>query len=153
MKLTTVLRNFFFDEDEIWEEKALSQIRENEGLVLKPYKCPAGRLSIGYGHNLENNGITKSCAEFMLQEDFNSAVKCLEIIFGSDFFHSLKPNKKIALTDMMFNLGATSFLTFKKFIKAIKEKDFERASEEVKLSKAYVQCKNRYEQISKQIKE
>ena len=33
-----------------------------EGLSLKPYRCPAGKLTIGYGHNLEANGISEEIA-------------------------------------------------------------------------------------------
>ncbi|HOE90389.1 MAG TPA: lysozyme, partial [Candidatus Cloacimonadota bacterium] len=28
-------------------------LKKHEGLVLKPYKCSAGKLTIGYGRNLE----------------------------------------------------------------------------------------------------
>jgi len=38
--------------------KAKELLRELEGLYLKPYKCPVGRWMIGYGDNLEVNGLT-----------------------------------------------------------------------------------------------
>jgi len=147
------LKKLFPEKKVNWETAAKEQIKINEGLKLKVYKCPAGKLTIGYGHNLEDNGITLGVADVILAEDFNNSIKYLEFVFGKDFFNSLSSNVKIALTDMMFNLGLGSFMTFQKFIKAIKEKDFERAAEEVKYSKAYIQCRNRYEKISKQIKE
>ena len=31
-------------------EKGLNLIKKYEGLRLKAYKCPAGKLTIGYGH-------------------------------------------------------------------------------------------------------
>ena len=33
-------------------------LKELEGLYLKPYRCPAGKWTIGYGDNLEANGLT-----------------------------------------------------------------------------------------------
>jgi lysozyme len=130
----------------------LKQIKEHEGLRLKPYKCPAGRLTIGYGHNLEDNGLSKTACEFILFEDIEEAKRNLYTIFTRDFFDSLSNNQKIALIDMMFNLGLSKFLTFKKFIKAVKERNWDKASAEIINSRAYQQNKSRYKKLSEQIK-
>lgn len=45
--------------------KSFELIKLHEGLRLKPYKCPAGKLTIGYGLNLDG-GITKEEAEILL---------------------------------------------------------------------------------------
>jgi len=37
--------------------KAIELLKELEGLYLIPYQCPAGKWTIGYGHNLESNGL------------------------------------------------------------------------------------------------
>ena len=39
-------------------DKLVDQIIEHEGLKLKPYHCPAGKLTIGVGRNLEDKGIS-----------------------------------------------------------------------------------------------
>lgn len=130
----------------------LKQIKEHEGLKLKLYKCPAGRLTIGYGHNIEDNGLSKTACEFILIEDIEEAERNLYAIFGRELYESLKNIQKIALIDMMFNLGIIKFLTFKKFIKAVKDKDWNKASEEVINSRAYEQNKRRYKKISEEIK-
>ncbi len=39
-------------------QKARELLKELEGLYLVPYRCPAGKWTIGYGHNLEANGLT-----------------------------------------------------------------------------------------------
>lgn len=135
-----------------FESDLIKQIKEHEGLVLKPYKCPAGRLTIGYGHNIEDNGLSKTACEFILFEDIEEAERNLYAIFGRELYESLKNIQKIALIDMMFNLGIIKFLTFKKFIKAVKDKDWNKASEEVINSRAYEQNKRRYKKIAEQIK-
>ena len=134
-----------------FESDLIKQIKEHEGLVLKPYKCPAGKLTIGYGHNLEDNGLSKTACEFILHEDIDEAIKNLYAVFTRDFFNTLKDNQKIALIDMMFNLGMSRFLTFKKFILAVKQRNFDRASVEIIHSKAYTQAKRRYQLLSEQI--
>ena len=134
-----------------FESDLIKQIKEHEGLVLKPYKCPAGKLTIGYGHNLEDNGLSQSVCEYILIEDIEEAKRNLRTIFGNEFFESLKDSKKIALIDMMFNLGLSRFLTFKKFILAVKQRNFDRASVEMIHSKAYTQAKRRYQLLAEQI--
>ena len=135
-----------------FESELLQQIKEHEGLVLKPYKCTANKLTIGYGHNLEDNGLSKTACEFILFEDIDEAKKNLYAVFTRKFFENLSNNQKIALIDMMFNLGLSRFLTFKKFILAVKNKDFIKASAEIINSRAYQQNKSRYKKLSEQIK-
>ena len=134
-----------------FESDLNKQIKEHEGLVLKPYKCPAGKLTIGYGHNIEDNGLSKSACEYILIEDIEEAKRNLYAIFTRDFFDSLSNNQKIALVDMMFNLGLSRFLTFKKFILAVKQRNFDRASVEIIHSRAYTQAKRRYQLLAEQI--
>ena len=134
-----------------FESDLNKQIKEHEGLVLKPYKCPAGKLTIGYGHNIEDNGLSKAACEYILIEDIEEAKRNLYAIFTRDFFDSLSNNQKIALVDMMFNLGLSRFLTFKKFILAVKQRNFDRASVEIIHSRAYTQAKRRYQLLAEQI--
>ncbi len=135
-----------------FESELLQQIKEHEGLRLFPYKCPAGKLTIGYGHNLQDNGLTKTACEFILYDDIDEAKRNLKTIFGGEFFENLPKNKKIALIDMMFNLGMVKFLTFKRFVFAVETQNWENASYEVIHSRAYEQNKKRYKKIAEQIK-
>ena len=45
--------------------KAKELLKELEGLYLNPYKCPAGKWTIGYGDNLEANGFTADEAKLV----------------------------------------------------------------------------------------
>jgi len=120
-------------------------VKKNEGLRLKPYLCTAGKWTIGYGHNLEN-GISEYVAEAILDEDIRTAIEDVLDIFSNDkdeFQLILSYNRYTALVDMMFNLGKSRFLTFKKMIKAIKKKDWDRAADELLDSKYANQVKQR----------
>jgi len=126
-------------------------IKNNEGTVLKVYDDATGKeidwdsirmagliegiATIGTGRNLEDNGISKYEAAIMLDSDINNTIADLRRVFDYKEFELLSFNRKMALTDMMFNLGSTRFRTFKKMIKAVIDKDFSEAADEIMLSK------------------
>ena len=79
------------DRDFVWVSKRLV---EHEGCVLKPYTCPAGKLTIGVGRNIEDNplteqekralgdymhGITKNGAMLLLRNDVAKCLKELKL--------------------------------------------------------------------------
>ncbi|MBF0177920.1 MAG: DUF1804 family protein [Magnetococcales bacterium] len=54
------------------------QLIRHEGMRLKPYRCTAGKLTIGVGRNLDDRSITKSEAYVLLDADIkNAVVGCL----------------------------------------------------------------------------
>ena len=118
---------------------------KHEGLKLKPYRCPAGKLTIGVGRNIEDNGISEDEAMYLLENDIKRCKKELKEIFEN--YETLPDNVKIALIDMIFNLGKPRFLTFRKMIQAIKDKDFKKAAEEAKNSRWCKQVKSRCEDV------
>lgn len=117
-------------------------IKKHEGLRLKPYRCSAGKLTIGYGRNLDDVGITEYEAEIMLDRDIAQAKQNLFVVFG-DLIKSFSKNRYNALVDMMFNLGLPRFRGFKKMIKAIQKGDWDAASREAIDSKWADQVKLR----------
>lgn len=107
--------------------------KDFEGLRLKPYKCTAGKLTIGYGRNLEDVGITKTEADMLFERDF--AVAEAEVIrlckeYGIDI-NNLIEQRFYVLTDMMFNLGYTRLSQFKKLLQALKNGLYEDAAREM----------------------
>ena len=116
---------------------------KHEDMKLKPYYCPAGKLTVGVGRNLEDNGITTDEALYMLKNDIKRAEQELRDIFPD--FDELPENVKMVLIDMDFNLGKTRFLTFKKMIQAVKERNWGKMVKEMKNSKWCKQVKNRCE--------
>lgn len=102
--------------------------RRYEGLRLKPYTCPTGHLTIGYGHNLEN-GISKEAAEFILREDLQSAVKAVSKHFA--WWQGLNEARQFVLVDMAFNMGIGKLSTFKKMLTATQRGDYQKAAAEM----------------------
>ncbi len=104
-------------------------IKKHEGLSLKPYKCTAGKLTIGYGRNIEDNGITTQEANMLLSNDILSCEAQLEDKIPS--WGKLSEPRQAVLVNMVFNLGWPRFSRFKKMLSAIGECNFDRASAEM----------------------
>ncbi|WP_320055634.1 glycoside hydrolase family protein [Desulfuromonas thiophila] len=101
-------------------------IMRHEGLRLKPYRCSAGRLSIGYGRNLEDNGISQDEALQLLRHDLAAARETLD-----ELGLELDPVRQAVLLDMLYNLGAVRFRRFRFMLQAVRQGDFERAAREM----------------------
>lgn len=112
-------------------------IRAHEGLRLKPYRCTAGYLSIGYGRNLDSVGISELEAESMLQQDISAASRWLLEVLPWSF--GLDAPRHAALLDLRFNLGPGGLLGFRKFLAAAARADWPRAAQELRESLWYGQ--------------
>ena len=112
-------------------------IKRHEGFRQFPYKCTAGKLTIGYGRNLTDKGISLIEASKLLAYDISSAQigVCGVFAFSAAELGPIPQVVYRALVDMMFNLGFTRFKGFKKMIAAIKEKDWNLAADEMLDSK------------------
>lgn len=115
----------------------------HEGLKLKPYTDTVGKTTIGVGRNLDDNGISKDEALFLLTNDITRCKNELGEIFSN--FDMFDEDKKTALTDIIFQLGKPRFLGFKKMIQAIKNNNWQKASQELMDSKLCRQVKSRCE--------
>jgi lysozyme len=122
-------------------DKAKALLKIHEGFEEKVYFCPANKLTIGYGRNLQDRGINEEEADYLLNNDVNLAINELESIIPN--FHKIDSNRQSALIDMIVNLGRPKFLKFKNTIKAIKNENWELASKEMLNSKWARQVPNR----------
>jgi len=107
-------------------------IKKHEGIKLYPYKDTAGKLTIGVGHNLSDDGISLHIAETLLTDDIKIAINGLREIFKD--WDDIPSTAQMALTDMMFNLGYNRFNNFKKMIAAIKICNWKEAAKEAENS-------------------
>ena len=106
----------------------LNQLRRHEGLRLKPYHCSENFLSLGYGRNLETNGISEAEAEFMLMNDL---LACESELKDEGWYNQLDETRRAVVLNMAFNLGKPKLMQFKKFIGALSDDDYETASKEM----------------------
>jgi lysozyme len=88
----------------ITSQKGLDLIKRYEGLSLKAYRCPAGILTIGYGHTSEvkkGQVITHEVAELLLRKDIQ---KCENTIKQSVKVN-INQNQFDSLVSLCYNIG------------------------------------------------
>jgi len=127
-------------------KSTIEQIKADEGLKLKPYFCTANKLTIGYGRNIEQNGISELEAELLLSNDVHRSNQTLMANFT--WFSKLDNARKSVLINMLFNLGLPTFLQFKKMLAAIESKDFSEAANQMRNSKWAKQVGKRAERLA-----
>ena len=128
------------------QDKAKKMLLVDEGLRLKPYKCTAGKTSIGYGRNLDDVGISERIAEQMLAEDLEVAKKTCQKIFG-DLFSTWSENRQLGWINLAFNLGRTRLLKFKNTIRAAQIEDWFEVETGLRQSLWFKQIKGRAERV------
>ena len=124
--------------------------KDFEGLRLKPYKCTAGKLTIGYGRNLDDVGISQAESDMLFERDFAKAeaeVRRLCKEFNIDC-ENLIEQRFYVLTDMMFNLGYGNLSKFKKMLTALSKGDYRAAAKEMLDSQWAKQVGNRAIKLS-----
>lgn len=105
-----------------------SELKRDEGEKLRLYKCSSGKFTIGIGRNIEDNGISKDESELMFANDVDRVEKEARSIFGN--WKSISDARQRALVNMLFNLGMTRFMTFKRMIGAVIREDWDGAADE-----------------------
>ena len=97
-----------------------------EGCRLDPYVCPAGKLTIGYGHTgadvKEGMRIDQAKADQFLMSDLASAQNTVNAMVEVP----LNQNQFDALCDFVFNCGAGNFKS-STLLKLINQKKFDEA--------------------------
>ncbi len=93
-------------------ERAKEFIKKWEGLSLKAYYCPAGYLTIGWGHILKEGEllvIDKSTAEAYLDRDIAIRERQIKRLVRPEIQAILTPGQWVALISFVFNLGSGAF--------------------------------------------
>ena len=134
-----------------FKTKAKEMIKLHEGLAAKPYKCPSGKLTIGFGRNLDDLGISRDEADMLLNNDIERVVKELE--WNLYFFEQLPDTWKRVLIDMCFNLGISRLLQFHRMLNAMSDGDAQAVVIEMRDSKWYRQVPNRANTLIRIIEE
>ncbi len=129
--------------------KLAEQLKQHEGLRLKPYTDTVGKLTLGIGRNLEDKGITEQEALFMLNNDVDYFYSQLNKRLT--WFNKLDDARQNVLVNMAFNLGIRGLLTFKMTLSLIEYGDYNNAATEMLNSVwAYQVCQRAIE-LSKQM--
>jgi lysozyme len=114
---------------------AVSILKIEEGYRARPYLCPTGYITIGYGNKLSNNkNITPEDLEFYLPEPvalswLQDTVTQLErALIGYDWYQVCNSERKAILISMAYQLGMHGLLQFKHFLASLVAQQWKDAS-------------------------
>jgi lysozyme len=101
---------------------------QDEGVKLKPYFCPAGKLTLGVGRNIEDVGISEAEAMAMLDNDIIRVTHQIEKELP--WARSCSASIRRALGNLTFQVGIGGLLKFKRMLAAIQAGDYNTAADE-----------------------
>lgn len=108
---------------------AKKMLAADEGRKSRPYKCTAGKITIGIGRNLDDNGLSEEEIDMLFNNDLRRCVVSLEK--NIKCYDSLSGARQLVLINMMFNMGATRLKEFKKFFAALEAGKWGEAADEM----------------------
>lgn len=108
---------------------AIALITNFEGFRSKPYLCPAGKWTIGYGHT---HGVTPDMPEITMREAIdllNDDLKSVAFAINSHVVGLITQSEFDALCSFVFNVGIGAFIR-STLLKKLNAGDVQGASEE-----------------------
>ena len=114
--------------------------------VHRMYKCPADKWTLGYGHNIQDNGIPDVIARALLEWDADCAQRDAMALVPN--WPTLDAVRRNVVSNMAFNMGKAKLAGFKKFLAAVNEGRYEDAANEMEDSLWYKQVGNRSKRLA-----
>jgi len=130
------------------DAKLISELVKDEGLRLKPYKCTAGKTTIGVGRNLDDVGISQSEAYTLLASDIARVKKeCAR----QPWWPSVEDDdvRSRVMLNMCFNLGIRRLSGFKNTLDAVRDQRWKDAAAGMRASMWAKQVGARAERLAK----
>ncbi|MCL1939946.1 MAG: glycoside hydrolase family protein [Desulfovibrionaceae bacterium] len=139
-------------------------VKEAEGFRLTAYRCTAGALTIGYGHNCDaspvdgvarvGDSITREEAERLFRTDLTNAV--WQVRKALPWVTKLSPPRQAVLYDMAYNMGlgvhgVSGLLSFRNTLIFIESGHYSTAAKGMLASRWAVQVKGRAKKLACQM--
>lgn len=132
-------------------ERILKQLEADEGFSPCAY-WDNDQWSYGFGCRAPHGSavISYKEAKSLLEEEVQTAIKDFETVF-SDCRDNFNEVREEALVNMLFNLGRTKVLKFRKMLSAIRRNDWMEAAYQAQQSLWYAQVGNRAKRIVREL--
>ena len=120
------------------------------GKTIGPsYRVIQGKLTIGIGHNLEDNPLPDHIIDLLLDSDVATVLSQLDA--SVPWWRNLDEVRQEALANMCFNMGIASLLGFRNTLRHLKEGRYPDAASGVRNSRYYRQTGRRGEEVARMI--
>ena len=128
----------------------VESIKEGEGYRAKVYKCTEDYDTIGYGFAIKDLELDEEVCDLILDKKLDKLIDATNKKFP--FLRELPQDKCEVVFEMVYQLGLTGVSKFKKMLKALERKDYDKASAEMLDSLWAKQTPNRAIKLSNQMK-
>lgn len=109
----------------------LSDLKNDEGIVLYAYPDSEGYTSIGIGRLIDQRrggGITENEALYLAKNDIFKVTGALDVALP--WWRTMSEPRQRALANMAFNLGVKGLMGFRKALAALQDGDYAKAADE-----------------------
>ena len=134
-----------------------ARVQDHEGLRTSVYLDSLGKKTVGIGHLVQHHelerfaeGVEIPMDEIMeiFEMDLNRAAAGADMLIEDNVGHDLPQHVGEVILEMVFQLGTTGVSKFKKFWKALRVKDWNKAAAEMKDSRWHSQTPRRCESLA-----
>jgi len=112
-----------------WWPALVSSVQQHEGCRLKPYRDTVGKLTIGWGRNLDDVGVTQAEADAMLAHDLDGVWR--EALAAWPWLRTQSGGRQAVIAEMAFNLGVPRLRGFHRMLGAMMQGHYGVAADEM----------------------
>ena len=128
----------------------IDQIKEHEGFRSRVYQCTEGHDTIGFGFKVADLELDLDLAEEILVRKLEHLIRRVKNRFS--WVNDAPYEIQDVVYNMCYQMGVSGFSKFKKTIKYLADKEYEKASKEMLDSRWATQTPNRAKKLSDIVK-
>jgi len=138
-------------------DNLVTMLKRHEGSVTSTsgrhlaYEDSVGVITVGYGRNLDDRGLSEDEALMLLENDIDHHRR--ELLNAFPVVETLSDRRQEALVDFAFNIGINGVRQFSQMWESIYSGDWDKAAEELLDSKYSEQVGYRANDLSKMLRE
>ena len=126
------------------------ELEMDEGYKKAPYRDTVGKITIGVGRNLTDNGLSDSEIDFMLENDIENCYKQLQQKYP--WFLSLPEPQQRVMINLCFNMGLNRLAQFGTFLGFMSRREFAQAAADLETTAWYEQVGERGPRMVERLK-
>lgn len=129
-----------------WQDDLRTDLEHDEGRRTKMYKCPAGRWTVGVGHNIEALGLPDAIIDALLDHDISMVTAQLDKAIP--WWRTRTDGTQRAMVNMGFQMGVPTLLDFSKTLACLQAGDYEGAKKHARSSAWFDQTPQRAQRVT-----